>query len=69
MGGKGEGVKMAMGGEKGKTAKRGVRFFTREEERKRGVEEGERRREEKLLKRMEGRRKEVGGLFGRGSFA
>jgi mediator of replication checkpoint protein 1 len=48
---------------------KGVAFFTREEERTKDIKEGERKRQERLLKGVEGRRKAVGGLFGRGSFA
>ncbi|OBT74434.1 hypothetical protein VF21_06589 [Pseudogymnoascus sp. 05NY08] len=48
---------------------KGVAFFTREEERTKDIREGERKRQERLLKGVEGRRKAVGGLFGRGSFA
>ncbi|KFY74674.1 hypothetical protein V499_05337 [Pseudogymnoascus sp. VKM F-103] len=48
---------------------KGVAFFTREEERTKDIREGERKRQERFLKGVEGRRKAVGGLFGRGSFA
>ncbi|KFY28586.1 hypothetical protein V493_02849 [Pseudogymnoascus sp. VKM F-4281 (FW-2241)] len=48
---------------------KGVAFFTREEERTKDIREGERKRQERLLKGVEGRRKAIGGLFGRGSFA
>jgi mediator of replication checkpoint protein 1 len=48
---------------------KGVAFFTREEERTKDIREGERKRQEILLKGVEGRRRAVGGLFGRGSFA
>ncbi|OBT61960.1 hypothetical protein VE03_08650 [Pseudogymnoascus sp. 23342-1-I1] len=48
---------------------KGVAFFTREEERTKDIREGERKRQERLLKGVEGRRKAIGGLFGRGKFA
>ncbi|KFY66086.1 hypothetical protein V496_02178 [Pseudogymnoascus sp. VKM F-4515 (FW-2607)] len=48
---------------------KGVAFFTREEERTKDIREGERKRQERLLKGVEGRRKVIGGLFGRGKFA
>lgn len=58
-GGKPEGVKRGGGG---------VRFFEREKERMAGVVKTEKRREAKMVKGAEGRRKVVGGLFGGGKF-
>lgn len=52
-----------------KKAGKGVAFYTREEERTAVMKEGEKKRQEKLFKGVEGRRKVVGGLFARGSFA
>lgn len=46
----------------------GINYFARENERREKVREGEKRREEKRFKGAEGRRKAVGGLFGKGKF-
>jgi mediator of replication checkpoint protein 1 len=60
-------------GDNGKLAKKagknsGVHYFSRENEKRRKVEESEMRRKEKRFKGAEGRRKVVGGLFGLGKF-
>jgi mediator of replication checkpoint protein 1 len=64
--------KNSVGGNGGGGAKRGsvggVRFFEREEQKMKSVVEGQKKREEKLLKGVEARRRNVGGLFGKGKF-
>lgn len=60
--GTGSGIK------RGGSKKSGIAYQARETERRKKVEEGEKRREKKKFKGAEKRRGEVGGLFGRGSF-
>jgi mediator of replication checkpoint protein 1 len=58
----GEGIR------KGASKNSGVNYFARESERRAAIEKNERRREQKKFKGVEGRRKVVGGLFGKGKF-
>lgn len=46
----------------------GIAYQARETERRKAVEEGEKKREKRKFKGAERRREAVGGLFGKGSF-
>jgi len=56
------------GVKRGGSRNSGVHYFARESERRATVVKTERRREERMVKGAEGRRKVVGGLFGGGKF-
>ena len=68
------GMERMAGGSGEQTIKRGggknsgVNYFARETERRAAVVKTEKRRERKMVKGAEGRRKAVGGLFGGGKF-
>jgi mediator of replication checkpoint protein 1 len=61
-GGQSDGIK------RGGSKNSGVHYFARESERRAGVVKTEKRRTERQVKRAEGRKKVVGGLFGGGKF-